>query len=795
MEGSGGTEQRVRLCTAWIPLSKFLFGLLLRSNRSRQFRRLLMTLTAQKRFNIAVIDCALVSQYCKTPKEDANSTIFLTPSSLFALRARFNTSQVVRITIYDQKGAAKAERQVKLRSLPPGVGDCRSVYVTSLFAFNCCTANDHIQAFSLSLSGAPSPSSPDVPVASVIKIALIKSPMYSEKIDAGAALKTYFDTPRLMRQGDVFIVRLNFIFQSDVISVAFKVMELIGQGRSDESFWVRSDEATLFQVPAINSETPIMNESSVQDFLLSPNHPLPVFNSHVETLSHLICASFSISDAQALCLLLHGGAGCGKRLITARVAAKCRAHLCQVDCYDLWAEVAGASEAKIRAAFNRAKSFSPAVLLLRNIDILGIDSQTGSVDSRVTGALRSCLSELAGCQVAVIATCSTSKASGLSTDLASEFLYEIEIKNLMENDRFELLNAMLPFDAKRNVDVRRLAQRTAGFALADLHSLLHDAKYSAVTRVGHNGKLNMTQADFDAAIQLNHDAYSDAIGAPKVPDTRWDDIGGLAEAKQVILDTIQLSIDHPNLFASGLRRSGVLLYGPPGCGKTLLAKAVASECHLTFLSVKGPELLNMYVGQSEQNVREVFERARAAAPCVIFFDELDSLAPNRGRAGDSGGVMDRVVSQLMAELDGVEKNGDLFVIGATNRPDLIDPSLLRPGRFDKMVYVGIGDDFDSKLRVLQAVSRKLNLDNDVDLSILADQCPAGMSGADFYSLAARATTHALGTVIDRIEHGELKESQASVTIGNDDFAFVLAELRPSVTNSDMQRYSALKDVM
>lgn len=212
----------------------------------------------------------------------------------------------------------------------------------------------------------------------------------------------------------------------------------------------------------------------------------------------------------------------------------------------------------------------------------------------------------------------------------------------------------------------------------------------------------MTAADFDVALAKVRTSYSESIGAPKIPNVSWDDVGGLANVKSDILDTIQLPLEHPELFADGLKKrsgmllniysvvhhlqtcpTGILLYGPPGTGKTLLAKAVATSCSLNFFSVKGPELLNMYIGESEANVRRVFQRARDAKPCVIFFDELDSVAPKRGNFGDSGGVMDRIVSQLLAELDGMSsgKGGtDVFVIGATNRPDLLDPALLRPGR-------------------------------------------------------------------------------------------------------------------
>jgi len=198
------------------------------------------------------------------------------------------------------------------------------------------------------------------------------------------------------------------------------------------------------------------------------------------------------------------------------------------------------------------------------------------------------------------------------------------------------------------------------------------------------------------------------------------------------------------LFSSGLKqRSGVLLYGPPGSGKTLLAKAVATECQLTFLSVKGPELISAYVGESERLIRDVFDRARDAAPCVIFFDEIDALAPSRGATGDAGGVMDRIVSQLMAELDGVQQSSKLFVLGATNRPDLLDSALLRPGRFDKLVYLGIPETPAERLQVLQALTRKFHLEHDVDLAALASELPPNLSGADIYAFCADALTRAI----------------------------------------------------
>ena len=235
----------------------------------------------------------------------------------------------------------------------------------------------------------------------------------------------------------------------------------------------------------------------------------------------------------------------------------------------------------------------------------------------------------------------------------------------------------------------------------------------------------LTKADFDAAVDAARKNFADAIGAPKIPNVTWNDVGGLDNVKDVVMETIQLPLERPELFAKGMKkRSGILFYGPPGTGKTLLAKAIATEYSLNFFSVKGPELLNMYIGESEANVRRVFQRARDARPCVVFFDELDSVAPKRGNQGDSGGVMDRIVSQLLAELDGMSGgggdgggddddddgpgagSGGVFVIGATNRPDLLDQALLRPGRFDTMLYLGVSDTHDKQLRILEALTRK-----------------------------------------------------------------------------------------
>ncbi|KAG1653555.1 hypothetical protein FOA52_004062, partial [Chlamydomonas sp. UWO 241] len=318
------------------------------------------------------------------------------------------------------------------------------------------------------------------------------------------------------------------------------------------------------------------------------------------------------------------------------------------------------------------------------------------------------------------------------------------------------------------------------------------------------------------------------VGAPQVPDVKWEDIGGLEDVKASLLDTVELPLRHRELFAGGLRRrSGVLLYGPPGSGKTLLAKAVATQCSASFMSVKGPELINMYVGESERQVREVFARARRASPCVMFFDELDSLAPARGASGDAGGVMDRVVSQLLAEIDAASAPtaggvAELFIIGATNRPDLLDPALLRPGRLDQLVYVGIATEPSSKLMVIQALTRKFRLAPDVNLTDVAGRCLAQLTGADLYALCAdawmaalkrriraaeereeeggrgaagpersSATATATGTTIDAAAAAAADDEP--VTVCHADFLSSLGALVPSLSLEEWAKYERLRD--
>merc|ERR1712137_1092925 len=245
-----------------------------------------------------------------------------------------------------------------------------------------------------------------------------------------------------------------------------------------------------------------------------------------------------------------------------------------------------------------------------------------------------------------------------------------------------------------------------------------------------------------------------------VPNIKWEDIGGLEDVKKTLIEMVQWPFEHPEIFEKfGMTPSrGVLFYGPPGCGKTLLAKAVASECSSNFVSIKGPELLTMWFGESEANVREVFDKARTAAPCILFFDELDSIAKARGGSlGDVGGAGDRVMNQLLTEMDGVTAQKLVFFIGATNRPDILDQAMLRPGRLDSLIYIGLPD-FEARVSIFQANFRKSPVDPAVDYEYFADRTE-GFSGADIAAVCKSAAKTAIRGCISQ-ERRKFEERQA-----------------------------------
>lgn len=458
----------------------------------------------------------------------------------------------------------------------------------------------------------------------------------------------------------------------------------------------------------------------------------------------------------------------GKADLASHAAADLGLHVFDIDAYDMLAESGNAGDVKMEALFKaraeRALSCGAActTLLIRHVEALTAE--------RMVTALKEVIQDLR----VLIAT--TTEIETIPDGVRSLFTHELEVLAPDEGEREGILRSIIQHRGLRlanDVDLASIAVKTAALVAGNLVDVVERASVARQDRLdnlackgsgnpedaeqllirdvlvsGGESARCVTKADFDVAVEAARKNFADAIGAPKIPNVSWDDVGGLENVKGAVMETIQLPLERPELFAKGMKkRSGILFYGPPGTGKTLLAKAIATEFSLNFFSVKGPELLNMYIGESEANVRRVFQRARDARPCVVFFDELDSVAPKRGNQGDSGGVMDRIVSQLLAELDGMsdgdEGGGGVFVIGATNRPDLLDQALLRPGRFDKMLYLGVSDTHSKQLTILEALTRKFAMHPGLSLRRVAELLPFTYTGADLYALCSDAMLKAI----------------------------------------------------
>ncbi|KAA8915007.1 P-loop containing nucleoside triphosphate hydrolase protein [Sphaerosporella brunnea] len=532
----------------------------------------------------------------------------------------------------------------------------------------------------------------------------------------------------------------------------------------------------------------------------------------------------------------------GKRTLAQAAAADVGVHVFHIDAYDIIAD-GGAGDTKteafLRARVDRALSCGKetCVLLISHIEAL------------TAGRMGEVLKEIVSDLKIVVAT--TTEVDKLSDTVRNVFTHELEVGAPDEKERAALLSTIV--DEKRirlasDVDLGAIAVKTAALVAGDLSDVLDRAVAASKSRVAALAKrlrksspptpprelptiadlqfaggdlvTAVCRVDFDVAVEAARRNFSDSIGAPRIPNVSWDDVGGLANVKYAVMETIQLPLERPELFAKGMKkRSGILFYGPPGTGKTLLAKAIATEFSLNFFSIKGPELLNMYIGESEANVRRVFQRARDARPCVVFFDELDSVAPKRGNQGDSGGVMDRIVSQLLAELDGMsegkEGSGGVFVIGATNRPDLLDPALLRPGRFDKMLYLGVSDTHEKQLTILEALTRKFSLDAKCRLQDVAETLPFTYTGADLYALCSdamlKAITRQARWVDRRIQELEMQRGDGSkvgtawwfdnvateedvrVVVSHADFEEARRELVGSVSAKELEHYQRVRE--
>ncbi|KAI8800893.1 ribosome biogenesis ATPase RIX7 [Cladochytrium replicatum] len=554
-------------------------------------------------------------------------------------------------------------------------------------------------------------------------------------------------------------------------------------------------------------------------------------------------------------ILLHGPPGCGKTMLAHAIAGEANVPFLNISAPSVVSGMSGESEKKIREVFEEARELAPCLLFIDEIDAITPKRDTAQreMERRIVAQLLTCMDDLAheaesGRPVMIIGA--TNRPDSLDPALrrAGRFDREIGLSVPDEQARKRILEKLCSrLRLGGDVDCAQLAKLTPGYVGADLNALTSEAGMVAVKRIFETMRFKKVDSSNEAVMDVegdlavepstesistlagflseNPDALSseeleplsieleDFLVATKhvqpsskregfatVPDTTWEDVGALGTVREELRMAVIEPIRRPELFAQvGITSPmGLLLYGPPGCGKTLLAKAVANESKCNFISVKGPELLNKYVGESERAIRQVFARAQASRPCIVFFDELDALAPTRSNDGDSVSAS-RLVNTLLTELDGMQGRKEVYVLAATNRPDMIDAAMIRPGRLDKTLYVDLPDPRE-RGEILRTLVRKTPLHQELDLSAVAiDNRCEGFSGADLKALVREAAVSALrralvneATSASDNQGAGISGSPGDIRISPADFATAFAKVTPSVSLKDRKKYELLR---
>jgi ribosome biogenesis ATPase len=550
------------------------------------------------------------------------------------------------------------------------------------------------------------------------------------------------------------------------------------------------------------------------------------------------CKSVTTSLCVCLAVLCFAARSFHPSLFPCAVAGQLGITYFQVSAPELVSGMSGESEGRIRDFFKAASDMAPAIIFLDELDAIAPKRSEGGgskgMEKRMVAQLLTSMDNLApqnnSQNAAVLVLAATNRPDAMDPALrrAGRFDKEILMGVPDEAGREAILKTMTQaMRLSGDMDYKVLARKTPGFVGADMRSLAKEAAVLAINRIfkdvleeqdtqpGEGEEtgigtevaavtplspdqmepLYVTMDDFLTAVPLVQPS-SKREGFATVPDVSWDDIGALQSIREELSMSVLEPIRNPEKFqALGLQLpAGVMLYGPPGCGKTLLAKAIAHESGANFISVKGPELLDKYVGESERAVRLVFERARSSCPCIVFFDELDSLVPRRGSdGGGGGGVTERVVNQLLTEMDGMETKRSIFVIAATNRPELIDPAMLRPGRLDKLLYVPLPTPED-RVAILQALAAGVKLGDEVDLEAIGKSHRAeGYSGADCAALLREAGLAVLKE--DMAMDLACRQDVTLLRITTRHFDIAFSSVMPSVSKKDQARYDRIRNRM
>lgn len=491
-------------------------------------------------------------------------------------------------------------------------------------------------------------------------------------------------------------------------------------------------------------------------------------------------------------VLMHGPPGTGKTLLAKAVASESDAHFIAINGPEIMSKYVGGSEERLREFFEEAEENAPSIIFIDEIDAIAPkrEETNGEVERRIVAQLLTLMDGLKSRgQVVVIGATNRPDSLDQALRRPGRFDREIEIGIPTAEERKEVIEIHtrgMPLE--EDVDLDELAKSTHGFVGADLESLCKEAAMRVVRRVIPDiksdeeipketlKKIIVKKSDFHNALkEIQPSALREVL--VQVPDIKWEDIGGLDDSKQELQEAVEWPLKYPEKFEKfGIRPPrGVLLHGVPGTGKTLLAKAVANESEANFIAVKGPELLSKWVGESEKGVREIFRKARQSAPTIIFFDEIDSIATVRGSSSSDSGVTQRVVNQLLTEIDGLEELQDVAVIAATNRPDIIDPGLMRPGRFDRHIKVDKPNE-EARLAIFKVHSKNIPIGDDVKLEKLAKQTE-GYVGADIEAVCREA---AMLTLRDNFESNDVNMKY---------FNKAMDKVKPSSSSDDLIQYS------
>ena len=600
---------------------------------------------------------------------------------------------------------------------------------------------------------------------------------------------------------------------------------------------------------------PLQNNFNPEKYIFKPNIKLSSLGGMTEIIKRLkelitnplehYYAYKELNTEPIKGILLCGPPGCGKTTLAYAIGGEFGIPFYKITGPDIISSLSGESEQTIRNLFKSVTESAPSILFIDEIEtIIGRREQANKeMERRIVAQIMTCFDEMNNktdtekekntekefkLKKPVFIIGATSKPEFIDSSMRRSGRFDVEIH--IGFPSLEMREQMLKSITKinkisPNIDFAEIAKKTPGYLAADLQALCRASGHNAINRfikstkeenneeeeniiMNNNNynnipnkskeealkKLFIEQEDFNLAL-TQIQPTSKREGFSTIPNVSWENVGGLKELREELYYDIVLPIINPQkLKLVGLTKAaGVLLYGPPGCGKTLLAKAVANEAKANFISIKGPELLNKYVGESERAIRSLFIRAKNSSPCIIFFDELDALVPKR--SNENNNSSERVVNQLLTEMDGLEDRKQIFIIAATNRPDIIDPAMLRPGRLDKLLYVPLPD-YEDRCSILKTITKDLKLSTDVDFEkINKDKRMEGFSGADIAALVRESQLHALKRLNQKEKEKENKKENEDIDefkINMSDFEYSLGNILPSVSLNDKKKYENLK---